>query len=133
MRVQVFGERTDYIRKVKEFTFHYYNNRLLQTQVKFLSILNRACDGCVIRGKVILDVVELMTLPYERQTTGFWIDVNQHILKKLEANEIDGAAAIHAAEHAILNQFALSQDMKADCRVVKEGYHEGVKAKRPPR
>jgi DEAD/DEAH box helicase domain-containing protein len=55
------------------------------------------------------------------------------ILQKLKDVEIDGASAIHAAEHGLLNQFALSQDLKADCRAVKEEYQEGVTAKRLPR
>ena len=74
-----------------------------------------------------------MTPPYERETTGFWMDLPNNILETLKTDEIDGAASIHAAEHALLNQFALSQDMKTDCRVVKEEYREGVPAKRLPR
>ena len=80
-----------------------------------------------------MDAVELMTPPYTRDTNGFWIDLPTEILQKLKTNEIDGAAAIHAAEHGLLNQFALSQDLKADCRVVKEEYQERVPAKRLPR
>ena len=80
-----------------------------------------------------MDAVELMTPPYIRETTGFWMDIPSDILEDLKRHEVDGAAAIHAAEHALLNQFPLSQDLKADCRVVKEEYREGVAAKRPPR
>ena len=87
----------------------------------------------IFRGKTILDAVELTTPPYTRETNGFWIDLPKSILQKLKTDNIDGAAAIHAAEHSFLNQFALSQDLKADCRVVKEEYKEGVTAKRLPR
>ena len=80
-----------------------------------------------------MDAVELMTPPYTRETNGFWIDLSAEVLQKLKTDGIDGAAAIHAAEHGLLNQFVLSQDLKADCRVVKEEYQEGVAAKRLPR
>ncbi|KAH9483859.1 ATP-dependent helicase hrq1 [Psilocybe cubensis] len=86
------------------------------------------------RGSNILDAVELITPPWERETIGFWIDLPNVILERLYAEEIDGAAAIHAAEHAVLNQYALSQDVKTDCRVAKEGYADGnTSAKRAPR
>lgn len=74
-----------------------------------------------------------MTPPYTRETNGFWIDLPTGILKKLRTDDIDGAAAIHAAEHALMNQFALLQDLKADCRVSREEYQEGITAKRFPR
>jgi len=80
-----------------------------------------------------LDAVELMTPPYTRETNGFWIELPAKVLQNLKKDGIDGAAAIHAAEHGLLNQFALSQDLKVDCRVVKEEYQEGVAAKRLPR
>ncbi|KAF9567647.1 DEAD/H helicase [Agrocybe pediades] len=85
-------------------------------------------------GGNILDAVELMTPPWERETTGFWIDVPRNILQRLSSLEIDGAAAIHAAEHAFLNQFHLSTDVKTDCRVAKEDYSDAnTPAVRPPR
>ncbi|KAF4615135.1 hypothetical protein D9613_002873 [Agrocybe pediades] len=87
-----------------------------------------------IKGGNILDAVELMTPPWERETTGFWIDVPRNILQRLSSLEIDGAAAIHAAEHAFLNQFHLSTDVKTDCRVAKEDYSDAnTPAVRPPR
>jgi DEAD/DEAH box helicase domain-containing protein len=74
----------------------------------------------IFRGNVILDAVELITPPWEREALGFWIDLPTDILESLQVEEIDSAAAIHATEHAFLNQFALSQDVKTDCRVAKE-------------
>ena len=83
---------------------------------------------------MILDAIELMTPAWEREAIGFWLDLPIQVLHKLSLEGIDGAAAIHAAEHAFLNQFALSQDVKTDCRVVKEEYVDtGTPAKRPPR
>lgn len=77
-----------------------------------------------------------MSPPWERESTGFWIDLPSDVLKFLSLAGIDGAAAIHAAEHAFLNQFALSQDVKTDCRVAKEDYSEAgtsTPVVRPPR
>ena len=72
------------------------------------------------RGKTILDAVELETPPWERESIGFWVDLPIHILEQIRMHGIDSAAAIHAAEHAFLIQFSLSQDVKTDCRVSKE-------------
>ncbi|KDR81414.1 hypothetical protein GALMADRAFT_89308 [Galerina marginata CBS 339.88] len=86
-----------------------------------------------IRGKTILDAVELLTPPWERETAGFWIDLPNNILQFLNSQGIDRAAAIHAAEHAFLNQFSLSEDVKTDCRVTKEDGQDNTAVKRPPR
>lgn len=73
-----------------------------------------------------------MTPLWERETTGLWIDLPNHILQALNLERIDGAAAIHAAGHAFLNQFILSEDVKTECRVVNEEYTESP-PKRFPR
>jgi len=87
-----------------------------------------------VRGGTILDAVDLMTLPWERETTGFWIDLPNHVLQALNLERVDGAAAIHAAEHAFLNQFILSDDVKTECRVVNEAYKDSESpSKRFPR
>ncbi|PPQ63182.1 hypothetical protein CVT24_005727 [Panaeolus cyanescens] len=83
-----------------------------------------------IKGGEILDAVELLTPPWEREATGFWIDLTQVTLDLLAQEEIDEAAAIHATEHAILNQYALSQDVKTDCRTTQEEDAEGHHRKR---
>ena len=88
------------------------------------------------RAGAILDAVELMSPPWERESTGFWIDLSTEILDTLASAGIDGSSAIHAAEHAFLNQFALAQDVKTDCRVAKEDYSEARTSApviRPPR
>ncbi|KAJ3517789.1 hypothetical protein NLJ89_g269 [Agrocybe chaxingu] len=86
-----------------------------------------------LRTGVVLDAVELMTPPWERQTAGFWIDLPPAISEQLKEETIDRAAAIHAAEHAFLNQFALSEDVKTDCRIAKEEDAISESKKRPPR
>ena len=57
------------------------------------------------------------TPPFERETTGFWIDVPKHLLDVLSASNINAAEAIHSANHAIMNRFAMAQDLKTECKV----------------
>ena len=80
-----------------------------------------------------MDAVDLMTPLWERETTGLWIDLPNHVLQALNLEGIDGAAAIHAAGHAFLNQFILSEDVKTECRVVNEEYKDSESPKRFPR
>lgn len=84
------------------------------------------------RHNTILDAVDLPTPPWERETTGFWIDLTTSVLDTLLSSNIDNAEAVHAAEHAFLNQFPLSEDLKTDCRVVKED-NKDSQVKRHPR
>ncbi|KAF8163107.1 P-loop containing nucleoside triphosphate hydrolase protein, partial [Crassisporium funariophilum] len=102
-------------------TFHIREVRLMTYFIWYHSSLSTTVCGHY-RGKAILDAVELITPPWERESTGFWIDLPQSVLDSLRLHDIDGAGAIHAAEHAFLNQFRLSQDVKTDCRVAKEEY-----------
>ena len=79
-----------------------------------------------------MDAVDLPTPPWERETTGFWMDLPTSVLDALRSSNIDSAEAIHAAEHAFLNQFPLSEDLKTDCRVVQED-NKDSQVKRYPR
>jgi DEAD/DEAH box helicase domain-containing protein len=79
-----------------------------------------------------LDAVDLPTPPWERETTGFWVDLPTSVLDALRSSNIDSAEAIHAAEHAFLNHFPLSEDLKTDCRVVQED-NKDSQVKRYPR
>jgi DEAD/DEAH box helicase domain-containing protein len=74
------------------------------------------------RQNVILDVVDLETEPWRRETTGLWIDIPTPTLKLMLAKGINAAAAIHAAEHAFLNRFVLSADLKTECKVPEKEY-----------
>ncbi|KAL0566115.1 ATP-dependent 3'-5' DNA helicase, partial [Marasmius crinis-equi] len=75
-----------------------------------------------MRGSVILDVVDLENDPWEQETTGLWIDVPDHVLPLLRDKAIKPAAAIHSAAHAFLNQFALSQDLRTECKAEEKEY-----------
>lgn len=72
--------------------------------------------------------------PFERRTTGFWIDVPKATLDILRLKAINAAEAIHGAEHAFLNRFPMAADMKTECKVpVKEYMAADTKRKRPAR
>ncbi|KAF5373039.1 hypothetical protein D9758_001725 [Tetrapyrgos nigripes] len=69
-----------------------------------------------IRHGTILDIVDVESDPWEQETTGMWIDVPPFVLDLIREKHIKPAAAIHSAEHAFLNQFVLSQDLKTECK-----------------
>ncbi|THH32983.1 hypothetical protein EUX98_g1174 [Antrodiella citrinella] len=75
-----------------------------------------------IRQGQIIDSVLLDTPTWEREATGFWLDVPRPILKMLYDAGINPAEAIHAAEHAFLKQFALAADLGTECKVAEKEY-----------
>ncbi|KAL5490199.1 HRQ1 [Sanghuangporus weigelae] len=87
-----------------------------------------------IRNNVILDTVDLEMPPFERNTTGFWIDLPKRTLDILRLKGINAAEAIHSAAHAFLNRFPMAADVRTECKVpVKEYLAAGSKRKRPAR
>lgn len=83
---------------------------------------------------MILDTVNLEMPPFERRTTGFWIDVPKNTLNILRLKGINAAEAIHSASHAFLNRFPMAADVRTECKVpVKEYLAVGTKRKRPAR
>jgi DEAD/DEAH box helicase domain-containing protein len=86
------------------------------------------------RQKKILDVVNVDTPPWERETTGLWIDVSKDVLEMMRFKGINIAEGIHAAEHAFLNQFVLSADVKTECKPAEKEYAiKQTTRKRPAR
>jgi DEAD/DEAH box helicase domain-containing protein len=63
--------------------------------------------------------VDLETAPWERQTTGTWIDVPKKLLDFMLSRDINAAEAIHAAQHAFLNRFPMAADLKTECKAVR--------------
>jgi DEAD/DEAH box helicase domain-containing protein len=81
-----------------------------------------------------LPVVALDTPVWERETTGAWLDVPANILELMEAKGINSAAAIHSAQHAFLNQFAMRSGLRTECKVPEKEYRsEESQRKRPGR
>ncbi|OJD14276.1 hypothetical protein AJ78_05353 [Emergomyces pasteurianus Ep9510] len=74
----------------------------------------------------ILDAVALDNPPIEILSKGMWLDVPKKALDILKSRNLNAAAAIHAAEHAILSlmpTFIISSpgDVRTECKVgVKE-------------
>lgn len=63
-----------------------------------------------------------------------WMDVPKPTLDLMKDSGINPAEAIHAAEHAFLNRFALATDLKTECKVAEKEYKaKASKRKRPAR
>ncbi|KAF7322689.1 hypothetical protein HMN09_00047700 [Mycena chlorophos] len=86
-----------------------------------------------IRNFSVIDTVSLDNEPWEYETVGFWMDVPDAVLELLRAKNFKPAAAIHAAQHAILNRFAF-KDVKTECKAEeKENKREQSSRTRPAR
>ena len=70
--------------------------------------------------------------PFERTTSGMWIDVPNSALYALRAKSINPAEAIHAAEHAILNRFAMSSDIRTECKAAEKEYMTSESQRKRP-
>ena len=74
------------------------------------------------KSRQILDAVPLDTPPIEIFTKGMWLDVPKKALDILASRNLNAAAAIHAAQHAILSllpTFIISSpgDVRTECKV----------------
>ncbi|ODA78499.1 hypothetical protein RJ55_05880 [Drechmeria coniospora] len=87
----------------------------------------------------VLDAVHVDNPPVIRYTKGMWLDVPKKALSIIESRQLNSAAAIHAAEHAVMSllpTFAISlpQDIRTECKlVVKEFATKVTQRKRPAR
>lgn len=61
-----------------------------------------------------------------------WIDVPRPTLELMRNTGINAAEAIHAAEHAIMNRFALAADLKTECKVAEKEYKVAVSQRKRP-
>lgn len=76
------------------------------------------------RGRV-LDAVAVDNPPINRLTRGMWLDVPTRAIDILQSHRLNIAAAIHAAEHAVLSllpSFVVSSpgDVRTECKVAKK-------------
>jgi DEAD/DEAH box helicase domain-containing protein len=76
------------------------------------------------RGRV-LDAVTVDNPPIDRLTRGMWLDVPTRAIDILQSHRLNIAAAIHAAEHAVLSllpSFVVSSpgDVRTECKVAKK-------------
>ncbi|KAL1592304.1 ATP-dependent 3'-5' DNA helicase [Paraconiothyrium brasiliense] len=93
----------------------------------------------VDRKRRILDAVEVDNPPIILYSKGMWLDVPKVALEILDERRLNVAAAIHAAEHAILSlmpNFVMSMpgDVRTECKVaIKEFAKRETQRKRPAR
>ncbi|KAH7327893.1 putative DEAD/DEAH box helicase [Stachybotrys elegans] len=90
------------------------------------------------KGRV-LDAVQVDNPPVVRYSKGMWLDVPKAALDILQQRRLHVAAAIHAAEHAIMSllpTFVISrpEDVRTECKVaLKEFAKNETQRKRPAR
>lgn len=83
------------------------------------------------RGRV-LDAVQVDNPPIDTFTKGMWLDVPKRAFEILESRKLNIAAAIHAAEHAVLSLFptfiiSLPGDVRTECKVAKKELGKNLK------
>ncbi|KAL4917301.1 hypothetical protein BDW62DRAFT_201927 [Aspergillus aurantiobrunneus] len=83
------------------------------------------------RGRV-LDAVAVDNPPITLFTKGIWLDVPKKAIDILESRRLNIAAAIHAAEHAVLSllpSFVISSpgDVRTECKVAKKELGKDLK------
>lgn len=83
------------------------------------------------RGRV-LDAVQVDNPPIDISTKGMWLDVPKRALEILKSRRLNIAAAIHAAEHAVLSllpTFVISVpgDVRTECKVAKKELGNNLK------
>ncbi|TKA31464.1 hypothetical protein B0A50_02311 [Salinomyces thailandicus] len=93
----------------------------------------------VDKKRRILDAVQVDNPPLILYAKGLWLDVPKSALDILQSRRLNVAAAIHAAEHAILSLMpnfviSLPGDVKTECKVaIKEFAKKESSRKRPAR
>ncbi|WPG99429.1 Hypothetical protein R9X50_00224300 [Acrodontium crateriforme] len=93
----------------------------------------------VDKKRRILDAVEVDNPPIIIFSKGMWLDVPKSAVEILDSRRLNVAAAIHAAEHAILSlmpNFVISMpgDVRTECKVaIKEFAKKESSRKRPAR
>ncbi|KAL1968594.1 hypothetical protein VTN77DRAFT_1804 [Rasamsonia byssochlamydoides] len=83
------------------------------------------------RGRV-LDAVQVDNPPIDIFTKGMWLDVPKRALEILKSRRLNIAAAIHAAEHAVLSLLptfviSLPGDVRTECKVAKKELGNNLK------
>ncbi|SNX85525.1 related to HRQ1 - putative RecQ helicase [Melanopsichium pennsylvanicum] len=91
----------------------------------------------VDRRANILDAVEVDCPPFIRHTRGLWMDVPMWLVDALTEKRINAAAAIHAAEHALLSltpMFVVSVagDVRTECKIAEKEYASKPSSRKRP-
>jgi DEAD/DEAH box helicase domain-containing protein len=88
------------------------------------------------KGRV-LDAVHVDNPPIIRHGKGMWIDVPKTAIDILNSRQLNVAAAIHAAEHAIMSllpSFVISMpgDVRTECKVAKKEFSKKETTRKRP-
>jgi DEAD/DEAH box helicase domain-containing protein len=114
---------------VKSGVFGFFKVRYF----KVSSVHAQSLFGSVVsRNNKILDIVDLETEPWQNETTGMWIDVPKSTLQLMKSKSINPAGAIHSAEHALLNRFALASDLRTECKAPEKEYKKSESPRKRP-
>lgn len=108
---------TESMRHITPCTRAFYGNIQIQSVVYGFFKIDK-------RGR-ILDAVAVDNPPITIHTKGMWLDVPNTALSILSSHNLNIAAAIHAAEHALLSllpSFIISSpgDVRTECKVAKK-------------
>jgi len=92
-----------------------------------IHVMTRVFGFFKIRNGEILDTVDLDTPPFERDTTGMWIDIPKQIVEGLSGKGHNLAEGIHSAQHAVLNLaplFSMSSagNLRTECKAPEKEY-----------
>ncbi|TFK81693.1 DEAD/H helicase [Polyporus arcularius HHB13444] len=85
-----------------------------------------------LRNKAIIDAVDLDTPPWQRETTGMWLDIPKPVLDLMKDSGMNPAEAIHSAQHAFLNRFPLAVDLRTECKVPEKEYKASTSQRKRP-
>lgn len=120
------------IRSISQSRYHaYYGSIKIQQNVFGFFKVDK-------KGRV-LDAVQVDNPPVIRYSKGMWLDVPKSALEVLQSRRLNVAAAIHAAEHAVMSllpTFVISMpgDVRTECKVaLKEFARKETQRKRPAR
>ncbi|KEY70866.1 hypothetical protein S7711_00712 [Stachybotrys chartarum IBT 7711] len=123
---------TEAIRKISGTQSQAYYGTIRITQVVFgFFKMDR-------KGRV-LDAVHVDNPPVVRHSKGMWLDLPKRALEILQERRLHVAAAIHAAEHAVMSllpTFVISrpEDVRTECKIaMKEFAKKETERKRPAR
>uniref|UniRef100_V5GFF4 Putative ATP-dependent RNA helicase n=2 Tax=Kalmanozyma brasiliensis (strain GHG001) TaxID=1365824 RepID=V5GFF4_KALBG len=91
----------------------------------------------VDRRANILDAVEVDCPPFIRHTRGLWIDVPTWLVDAMTSKRINAAAAIHAAEHALLSLtpmfvVSIAGDVRTECKIAEKEYAAKPSSRKRP-
>jgi DEAD/DEAH box helicase domain-containing protein len=118
---------------------YYGTIRITQVVFGYFKVDARRGVGAGGSGGRILDAVAVDNPPVVRHSKGMWLDVPARALDILAARRINAAAALHAAQHALMGLVpnfvvSLPGDVRTECKsALKEFAKRETKRKRPAR